>query len=263
MNIHDCRVRSGDIQSMSFAKIEDNPLPPFNYLLAPFEDAEKTTPEGKLKKIKGYAGKAKGIAHVLWERGLWIKGMKLLLKEDDIGYPHRSAKTVLANCDDFKAEVGAMEELIQSYGHIVMFSRKGHPEIAGAGIEFDWGVSKKLFRRNNNHIASNCEHDVRASLELISLQIAKNTSRKARSYMRAYEQDGGGSQLLIEKFVKLHKSHRNILDQEGGYLERLRAKIEVDAADVKIEKLVIETEQREKEKAVAVKIEKYMIAKEK
>ena len=92
-----------------------------------------------------------------------------------------------------------MEDLIQSYGHIVMFSPKGHPEIAGAGIEFDWGVSKKFFRRDNNHIASNCERDVRTSLEKINLQIAKNTSRKARSYMRAYEKDSGGSQVLIEK----------------------------------------------------------------
>ena len=80
-----------------------------------------------------------------------------------------------------------------------MFSPKGHPEIAGAGIEFDWGVSKKFFRRNINHIASNCEQDVRASLEKVDLQIAKNTSRKARSYMQAYEKDGGGLQVLIEK----------------------------------------------------------------
>ena len=78
-----------------------------------------------------------------------------------------------------------------------------------------------------------------------------------------YEQDGGGSQLLIEKFVKLHKSHRNILDQETGYLERVRIKIEEDAADVKTEKLLIETEQREKEEALAVKKERYIIAAEK
>jgi len=222
-------------------------------LKATLEDTKKVTAtsKGKLKEIKGYAGKAKGIAQILWERGLWIEGMKLTLKEDHLFYPDRSAKHVLANCDDFKEEVGAMEDLVQSYGHIVMFSPKGHPEIAGAGIEFDWGVSKKFFRRNSNHIANNCEHDVRASLEKINLQIAKNTSRKARSYMRAYEKDGGGSQLLIEKFVKLHKSHRNILDQETGYLECLRIKIEEDAADVKTEKLLIETEQREKENAFA------------
>jgi len=45
--------------------------------------------------------------------------------------------------------------------------------------------------------------------------------------------------------VKLHKSHRNILDQEAGYLELVRIKIEQDATDVKTEKLLIETELRE------------------
>ena len=50
---------------------------------------------------------------------------------------------------------------------------------------------------------------------------------------------------LSKKFVKLHKSHRNILDQEACYLERVRIKIEQDATDVKTEKLLIETELRE------------------
>ena len=32
--------------------------------------------------------------------------------------------------------------------------------------------------------------------------------------MKAYTNDSSDSQLLIEKFVKTHKAHRSILDQE-------------------------------------------------
>ena len=64
-----------------------------------------------------------------------------------------SAQDVLANCQDFREEIGAMQDLIKSYGNIVLFSSKGHPDISGAGIEFDWGMPKKCFRRHTNHIA--------------------------------------------------------------------------------------------------------------
>ena len=127
------------------------PYPPFNDLTAPLEDTHMKdakgkkikTKEGKFKVKEGYAGKAKGVAQVLWERGLWVEGMKMKLDVDDPDYPELSASTVLANCEDFREEVGAMEKLVASEGHICLFSSKGHPEIAGAGIEYDWGVSKK------------------------------------------------------------------------------------------------------------------------
>ena len=104
--------------------------------------------KNKAVKIKeGYGGKAKRVAQVLWERGLWVDGMKMKLDVDDPDYPEMSASTVLSNCEDFKEEMGAMEKLVSSHGHICLFSPKAHPEIAGAGIEYDWGVSKKSSER--------------------------------------------------------------------------------------------------------------------
>ena len=50
--------------------------------------------------------------------------------------------------------------------------------------------------------------------------------------MRAYMDDSRGSLLLIEKFVKIHKCHRNILDQEDAWLEIHLVKIEQHTADV-------------------------------
>ena len=44
--------------------------------------------------------------------------------------------------------------------------------------------------------------------------------------------DSGGSHLLIDKFVNIHKCHRNILDQEDAWLERQVVKIEQHTADV-------------------------------
>ena len=212
---HDCRVRAGDTQTISFSAEEEHPPPPFYSLYAPWSDQpdlnqdneQRTTKCGKLKNIVGYAGKAKGVKQILWEQGLWVTAMKFKLASDHSEYFTMSAQDVLANCEDFKEEIGAMQELIQSYGNIVLFSQKGHPEIAGAGIEYDWGVSKKCFRRDNNHIAKNGENDFRISLGKITLQITNNTARKARCYMHAYKNDSGGFHLLIEKFVKIHKCH--------------------------------------------------------
>ena len=82
-----------------------------------------------------------------------------------------------------------METLILDYGHLCLFSPKGHPELAGCGIEYNWGVSKKKFRKDNNHVAKYCERDVRLSLKKVDLAISYNTSRRAHSYMAAYIND--------------------------------------------------------------------------
>ena len=104
------------------------------------------------------------------------------------------------------------------------------------------GYQKKIFRKDNNHNPKNCAKDVQASLDKIPLSISYNTSRKARSYMSAYLNKAGKSHLLIEKFVKIHKCHRNILDQETKYLDLLKEKIETYVKEMEDEKKSIEIE---------------------
>ena len=67
VKVHNCRVRAGDSQSMSFAAAEDNPRPPWYDLDALWYDqpdldeqgVQKQTPKTKqLKWIFGYAEKA-------------------------------------------------------------------------------------------------------------------------------------------------------------------------------------------------------------
>ena len=58
---------------------------------------------------------------------MWVKVMKAKLADDNPDYPELSAQHVLGNCEDFREEIGAMQELVQSHGNIVQFSPKGHP----------------------------------------------------------------------------------------------------------------------------------------
>ena len=60
--------------------------------------------------------------------------------------------------------------------------------------------------------------------------------------MHAYKNYSGGSQLLIEKFVKIHKCHRNILDQDHAFLEQMVVKIEQHTNHVKEERLSLAEE---------------------
>ena len=68
--------------------------------------------------------------------------------------------------------------------------------------------------------------------------------------MQAYMDDSGGSHLLIEKFVKIHKCHRNILDQDVAFLDRLVVKIEEHSYDVKEEQWSLAEEKRERSEKV-------------
>ena len=112
------RVKDGDVQHLQF---QAGDLPPF---YAP--------------NAKDYVGEPKGLKQVLWERGLWKDGMKV-----------GDCRERLAACEDFAKEESALEKLVHDRGHLVVFTPKGHPEIAGCGIEYSWGKSKYEFRRAN------------------------------------------------------------------------------------------------------------------
>jgi len=140
---------------------------------------------------------------------------------DSPDYPELDAAVALSLCEDFQKEGTAMEKLVQHYGHLIEFMLRGHPEIAECGIEYDTGVAKIRFRATNLQVGQNCERDKRAAYLLITLQTAKQTARKARTHMRAYMDDYGGSHCLIENYVKQVKFHRRILDMDLHFLKDL------------------------------------------
>ena len=58
--------------------------------------------------------------------------------EDDTSGPDRSFSLVyvLSSCWDFAHEKTALEELVEARDHILRMCVKGHPEIAGVGVEY-------------------------------------------------------------------------------------------------------------------------------
>ena len=88
-------------------------------------------------------------------------------------------------------------------------------------------MSKKKFRFNNaQQGASSCTQKnlqarVIRALRCVQLVHVQRFSRKTRRYRQAYldaDEEVAKSFESIEKYIKLHKCHRNILDQEGQFL---------------------------------------------
>ena len=111
--------------------------------------------EKKLNAIgirKGYIGCEKGILQMVYERGFYHPGMvckqtpaSKKKHEKDGTSPDWTmyAEEVLANCPDFRKEKKELEDLWEREGHILVPSVKGHPELAGEGVEYAWGFSKR------------------------------------------------------------------------------------------------------------------------
>ena len=109
-----------------------------------------------------------------------------------------------------------------------MLSPKFHPEVAGVGIEYSWGMSKLKFRREiNDEIPKNLHKNIVACMNtdtILTLPRIRRFARRTRDYCRAYlklEKDakGADSKDTIEKMRKTCKAHRNIIDMEPGFID--------------------------------------------
>ncbi len=229
----------GDVQHMVFQ--EDDP-PPFDQADAPKYDTTKVSPAVGLSEglpsatvatvVRGYVGKAKGLRQVLNERGYDVVSLKC----------KAAIVKILAEAPDFRDELTLVEEVLVPRGHILIKSPKCHPEVAGLGIEYLWGRSKQVFRRETNDCtAANLHANVLASLDptRLSLDIVRRVARRTRDYLRVYEemstvksQQGLSTESAahaaamakctdpslmcsyprIERMLKERKTHRNIAD---------------------------------------------------
>ena len=133
----------------------------------------------------------------------------------------------------------------------VVRTLKCHPEIAGEGIEYDWGCGKGFYRRlplSAKKTKNKFRESVKSSLDMdkvLTVERRRLFSKRAREYMVAYsildnnnseevvEQglvEGGGpsdnepetkphmTAYLIEKIVKQYKSHRSAADFDAGFI---------------------------------------------
>ena len=200
---------------------------------------------------KGWIGEPKGIRQVLWETG-WIntslpktsytlKGKKD--QRDDDGnildrYKEYSLTYLISNRPDFKQEKSALEYLAEqlsndNYNIYITLSTPYHPELAGEGIEYVWGLWKKIYRHIPFHMKKGLEgfHKcINQALSSITVDHVRKFSAKARRYMLAYlhfnemkrvDTIDDPTYVEIEKLVKTCKAHRNTQDQETGYISKL------------------------------------------
>jgi hypothetical protein len=241
------KLKVGDVQSLVYS--EGDP-PPFYKLDAPRKDTTKSKKRRKRKRstgteadgggdgeganedvaVEGFEGKAKGMQQVLWERGLWKKGMiqKIDVDKDKKGRGiDMSMSHVLSMCTDFAEEWSAFKKIVHDRGHILRTSPKGHPELAGVGVEYGWGGSKLVYRRTNDCVAKNLHTNIVNSFLVLTLARTRKYARRARAYRSAYrkiselgttDEDRAGSFQEVEKFVALSKIHRCILNQETRFL---------------------------------------------
>jgi hypothetical protein len=204
---------------------------------------------------KGWEGKPKGMLQILWERGFvdpekqkegdcTVDG-----KKDAFGNVilETSLKHLMSLLVDFIEE----ETLLQCHGRLLGVKAertpKCHPEIAGEGVEHDWGCSKNVYRRMpiaEKRTKKKFIESVRKAMDLdlvLAIERRRLFSKRAREHMLAcsiLDNDGemGSSQEgadvedekkphmtahLIEKIVKQCKSHRSALDFDMGFVDRV------------------------------------------
>jgi hypothetical protein len=138
------------------------------------------------------------------------------------------ARFVLADRKDFYTEPSELEKIFLRRGHILTMSPKCHPEVAGHGIEFAWGIAKLFFRRNNDLVPAHFIKNVEAALNVVTRRRVFHCERRARDYRRALgtcDDDGNlpGTKEMIEKMRKEQKSHRDAGKFDAGYVGRLLA----------------------------------------
>jgi len=171
--------------------------------------------------VTEYIGKAKGKRQILWERGLWKVGMVEFVDDDDPKGRDQSMSMdyMLSLCEDFMKEKTALQAMVEARGHILVMSPKGHCELAGQGIEYDWGKMKQTYRRNNRYEKDFHEMILKSmGRDVLKLSTSRKFARKARAYRRAYREGCDNEHACIEQMVKQFKAHRNAADFAGKFI---------------------------------------------
>eukprot|EP01034_Spumella_vulgaris_P036612 gene36612-45158_t len=200
------------------------------------EDVQTPAQLAAKNTIPGYIGKPKGVFQILWERGLYKPEMVLKISEKAKrkraaqGRPpfdlSLDASLTLSQCEDFRNERGVVQQLLEDAGHILLVSPVCHPEVAGVGIEYSWGVAKLHQRRHNDCVAKHLHDLIVESLNKVTIESVLKSARRTREYCRAYEQIAANrldpkdiTFTMVEGMKKLQKTHRSILDLDARFVK--------------------------------------------
>ena len=147
---------------------------------------------------QGWANKAKGAYQVLWERG-WInplanpKTYTWKGRADDYGNIDKSTsiKALIMNQPDFLEQKTLLQHHCEQLGVLSDRSPVAHCDIAGKGIEFNWGFSKMNYRSKPIEMKRNKTkfHELVMSVlgkDILTMAVCRANAHRARQYMLAY-----------------------------------------------------------------------------
>jgi hypothetical protein len=126
-------------------------------------------------------------------------------------------------------------------GIIIYRSPKCHPELAGYGIEYVWGLIKNEYRRLPLKDKKGKENfdklvDRLVSRDWIGPGVIRNCAARARAYVIAYrakqlydlrvaegetDAEKPTTYAMIEKLVKTFRSHRCTGEQDCGFIKEM------------------------------------------
>jgi hypothetical protein len=118
-------------------------------------------------------GKAKRLNQIAWERG-FIDPLRTYTKADLV--------EILQGCTDFDNAETNLQMIAQSLGVQAERTPKYHCEMAGEGIEYDWGFCKG---KNRCTGFQDLVKEVTAWI-FVSMKQCRRSCARARSYISAY-----------------------------------------------------------------------------
>ena len=151
------------------------------------------------KVIEGWMNKPKGIMQILFERG-FVDGTLSVNDYTEKGLKNRNGpidtsikfKDIISNLPDFVNEQSRLQYFANKLGVTVKSSPKYHPEIAGEGIEYCWGLSKGWYRKQSLSLKKNKQgfyQLVTKSMDpstVLDVYHVRMCVRRQRSYILAY-----------------------------------------------------------------------------
>ena len=159
-----------------------------------------------------FPGQPKGIRQALMERGIWRQGLKLDCAPQAKCPVEGNccARTILAHQEDFRNQLGRVEEEVIALGHICLFYPKFH-----CGLNFIepyWGAAKKFARDNCDYTFSGLRKTVPSALASVSNVSILRFYRKCIRTMDAYREDVRyGTKEFRDR---VYKSHRRVDDRD-------------------------------------------------
>ena len=114
------------------------------------------------------------------------KGLKEVLQERGLAYTNvPEARNLLDAQPDFLAQKPAIQEILETRGHIVVWCPKFHPEFNF--IERYWGMVKFRMRGKCDYTFATLQAQLPAALAAPTIGNIRRFARKSADYMYAYQ----------------------------------------------------------------------------